>query len=70
MTTDDYNRWLIKQDLKIVNQMLNSQYGITSDDCGEEIILLLLKDDKQYQEIVDHIAQKYDLKLLGAADEA
>ena len=48
-----------------VNKLLSAEYGITSDDCGVEIILGGLKSNMLHREIVDHIAQKYDLEKLN-----
>lgn len=57
MTDNEYN-------VKEVNNLLKARYGITSDDCGEEIILGGLDNDLTYEEIVEYIAQKYDLTPL------
>lgn len=62
MTDDEYN-------VKEVNKLLEARYGITSADCGEEIILGGLQNDMTYDEIVEYIAQKYDLTPLEEADE-
>jgi len=47
-----------------VNRILEKLYGVTSDDIGGEIIRLGYCHNQSYQEIVDHIAIKYELEPL------